>query len=38
MYEYYDIGFRVAYVPEPSSIIALAGGLVALIGMKRRRE
>jgi sulfatase modifying factor 1 len=30
-------GFRVSEVPEPSSIIALAGGLVGLLGMRRRR-
>jgi len=34
----YSIGFRVVQaVPEPSSIIALAGGLVGLLGIKRRR-
>ena len=31
------IGFRVSEVPEPSSIIALLGGLVGLLGMRRRR-
>jgi len=38
------LGFRVAYlpdgwqpVPEPSSIIALAGGLISLLGIKRRK-
>ncbi len=31
------IGFRVSAVPEPSSLIALAGGLVGLLGMRRRR-
>jgi len=30
-------GFRVAYVPEPSSIITLAGGLIGLLGIRRRR-
>jgi len=30
-------GFRVSEVPEPSSIIALLGGLVGLLGMRRRR-
>jgi formylglycine-generating enzyme required for sulfatase activity len=37
-YETSGIGFRVAEVaPEPSSIIALAGGLISLLGMRRRR-
>jgi sulfatase modifying factor 1 len=32
----YDIGFRVSeVVPEPSSIIALAGGLISLLGIRR---
>ena len=32
------IGFRVSeVVPEPSSIIALAGGLISLLGIRRRR-
>ena len=38
--ESYYLGFRVsevAPVPEPSSIIALAGGLISLIGIRRRR-
>jgi len=36
--EDYDIGFRVSeVVPEPSSIIAVAGGLIALFGLRRRR-
>ena len=36
--EYYNIGFRVSQVvPEPSSIIALLGGLTGLIGLKRRK-
>ncbi|MDO8684561.1 MAG: SUMF1/EgtB/PvdO family nonheme iron enzyme [Armatimonadota bacterium] len=36
--EFRHIGFRVSeVVPEPSSIIALAGGLVGLLGMRRRR-
>ncbi len=35
---YQSIGFRVAQaVPEPSSIIVLVGGLVSLLGMRRRR-
>jgi sulfatase modifying factor 1 len=36
-YEDYSVGFRVSAVPEPSSILALAGGLVSLLGMRRRR-
>jgi len=32
-----EFGFRVSQVPEPSSIIALLGGLVGLLGMRRRR-
>jgi sulfatase modifying factor 1 len=44
-YYYYDpthenlnIGFRVSeVVPEPSSIIALSGGLISLLGIRRRR-
>ncbi len=36
--EYPTLGFRVvSLVPEPSSLLALAGGLVALMGMRRRR-
>ncbi|MCX6343752.1 MAG: SUMF1/EgtB/PvdO family nonheme iron enzyme [Armatimonadetes bacterium] len=35
-FEHYDIGFRVSEVPEPSSIIALLGGLTGLIGLRRR--
>jgi sulfatase modifying factor 1 len=35
--ESYDVGFRVSEVPEPSSIIALLGGLVGLLGTRRRR-
>jgi len=31
------IGFRVSQVPEPSSIIALLGGLTGLIGLRRRK-
>jgi sulfatase modifying factor 1 len=35
--EDYDVGFRVSRaVPEPSSIMALAGGLISLLGMRRR--
>ena len=36
-FEYSGIGFRVSQVPEPSSIIALAGGLISLLGIRRRR-
>lgn len=37
-YESDCIGFRVSQViPEPSSILVLAGGLVSLIGIRRRR-
>ena len=36
--ENYHIGFRVSQVvPEPSSIMALAGGLISLLGIRRRR-
>ena len=35
--EYYSIGFRVSEVPEPASIIVLAGGLISLLGIRRRR-
>jgi len=35
--EHHYFGFRVSEVPEPSSIIALLGGLVGLLGMRRRR-
>jgi len=36
-YEYDDIGFRVVQsVPEPSSSMGLAGGLVGLLGVRRR--
>jgi len=31
------LGFRVASVPEPSSVIALLGGLGSLLGIRRRR-
>ncbi len=31
------IGFRVSEVPEPSSVIALLGGVVGLLGMGRRK-
>ncbi|MCX6343581.1 MAG: SUMF1/EgtB/PvdO family nonheme iron enzyme [Armatimonadetes bacterium] len=31
------LGFRVSEVPEPSSIIALLGGLAGLIGIRRRK-
>jgi hypothetical protein len=33
-----SIGFRVAAVPEPSSIIVLGSGILALAGMIRRRR
>lgn len=36
-YEDNYIGFRVSQVPEPSSIIALHGGLIGLIGLRRRK-
>jgi formylglycine-generating enzyme len=38
--EYYETGFRVSEtvpVPEPSSLIALAAGLLSLAGIRRRR-
>ena len=35
--EYNSVGFRVSQVPEPSSIIALLGGLISLLGIRRRR-
>ena len=36
--EYYMFGFRVSeVVPEPSSFIALAAGLISLLGIRRRR-
>ena len=35
--EFVHVGFRVSEVPEPSSIITLLGGLVGLMGMRRRR-
>ena len=35
--EYQYWGFRVSEVPEPSSIIALLGGLTGLIGLRRRK-
>jgi len=35
-YEFGVIGFRVVAVPEPSSIVALLGGLVGLLGIRRR--
>lgn len=31
-----DFGFRIASVPEPSSIAALAGGVASLLGVRRR--
>jgi formylglycine-generating enzyme required for sulfatase activity len=31
-----SIGFRVSEVPEPASIIALVGGLISLLGIRRR--
>jgi len=36
-FEIYAFGFRVSQVPEPSSIIALVGGLAGLLGIRRRR-
>lgn len=36
----YNVGFRVSYVvpvPEPSPFIALAGGLISLFSLRRRR-
>jgi sulfatase modifying factor 1 len=34
--EHYGVGFRVSeVVPEPSSLIALAGGLISLLGIRR---
>jgi formylglycine-generating enzyme required for sulfatase activity len=36
-FEYCSVGFRVSGVPEPSSIIALVGGLISLLGIRRRR-
>ena len=37
-YEDNNVGFRVSQVvPEPSSIMALAGGLISLLGIRRRR-
>ncbi len=32
-----DLGFRIVAVPEPSSVLAMMGGLVGLIGLRRRR-
>jgi len=37
-YEDYNIGFRVSAVPEPSSLLALGSGVLALAGMIRRRN
>ncbi|MEI6513211.1 MAG: PEP-CTERM sorting domain-containing protein, partial [bacterium] len=38
IYEFNSVGFRVVQiVPEPSSIIALLGGLTGLIGLRRRK-
>ncbi|HET6452928.1 MAG TPA: SUMF1/EgtB/PvdO family nonheme iron enzyme [Armatimonadota bacterium] len=34
--EYDDIGFRVCAVPEPSSLLILAGGIGMILGMRRR--
>lgn len=36
--ESYYIGFRVSQVPEPSSFLALLGGVGALLGFSRRRK
>jgi formylglycine-generating enzyme len=35
--EYRVLGFRVSYIPEPASIIALLGGLLGFLGIRRRR-
>jgi formylglycine-generating enzyme required for sulfatase activity len=35
--EWYCGGFRLSQVPEPSSLLALLGGLAGLIGLRRRR-
>ncbi|MBN1458499.1 MAG: SUMF1/EgtB/PvdO family nonheme iron enzyme [Armatimonadetes bacterium] len=37
LFEGSNMGFRVSAVPEPSSLIALAGGLLSLLGIRRRR-
>lgn len=36
--EFATMGFRVAAVPEPSSLIVLAGGLGMLAGLRRRKR
>ncbi|MBP6964111.1 MAG: SUMF1/EgtB/PvdO family nonheme iron enzyme [Armatimonadetes bacterium] len=36
--EQMDLGFRVAAVPEPSSLVVLAGGLMPLFALRRRRQ
>ena len=34
--DYWEFGFRVSAVPEPSSLLILAGGLGILLGIRRR--
>jgi len=36
-YETVCIGFRVSAVPEPSSLMVLAGGLIPVLGLRKRR-
>lgn len=36
-FESESIGFRVVAVPEPSSLAMLAGGLISLLGLRKRR-
>lgn len=35
--DHLSVGFRVVSIPEPSSTMALLGGLAALIGLRRRK-
>jgi len=35
--EFHNVGSRVASIPEPASIITLLGGLILLLGIRRRR-
>ncbi|RPH32365.1 PEP-CTERM sorting domain-containing protein, partial [bacterium] len=37
IYENYRVGFRVSAVPEPSSLTILAGGLLTILGLRKRR-